>query len=627
MHDGAGVSPASDYSVALLSAFVRLGVRDVVLSPGSRSQALALVAAELERVEAVRLTVRIDERVAGFVALGLALETRMPALVATTSGTATANLHPAVLEAHHSGVPMILLTADRPAELRGIRSNQTTTQPGMYGEAVRLLEDVAAPEGSPDETDAAVALATRALHAALGTSSRTPGPVQLNLAFREPLSAVVPDLSGVVALASAARGPESARPIAHAPSDTGAPVSLDGATIAGGAAIAGRLDESVAAPHEAVAVSSAAVAVRPTLALPLGPRTVVIAGHDAGPAAEELAHAGGWPLIAEVSSGARFGRNLVVAYRELLAAEDFGGRVQRAIVFGHPTLSREVPALLSRDDVEVVVAAPTGLDVYNPGRRAAHIVSDVRVDPGSPALPDARVWLGGWVTASRRLAEQASVGPDQTPPDVDASRSHTPADRIAFARAEFAAVRAPVTRRMLVEALWRFTWPYDRLVFGASRLIREADRAVPGKNIRVHANRGLAGIDGTISTSIGVALASQGASDARAGAGVTRVLLGDLTLLHDVGALLFGVGESRPHIQVVVGNDGGGTIFDALEVAYSAPSASFERVMLTPQRADLAALASAYGWHYARATTRGELDQALSAPPPGPSILEIPLPR
>ena len=147
MHDGGGASPASDFSLALLTAFVRLGVRDIVLSPGSRSQALALVAAELERAEAVRLTVRIDERVAGFVALGLALESRIPALVITTSGTATANLHPAVLEAHHSGVPMILLTADRPAELRGIRSNQTTIQPGLYGDAVRLAEDVPAPDG------------------------------------------------------------------------------------------------------------------------------------------------------------------------------------------------------------------------------------------------------------------------------------------------------------------------------------------------------------------------------------------------------------------------------------------------------------------------------------------------
>jgi 2-succinyl-5-enolpyruvyl-6-hydroxy-3-cyclohexene-1-carboxylate synthase len=167
---------------------------------------------------------------------------------------------------------------------------------------------------------------------------------------------------------------------------------------------------------------------------------------------------------------------------------------------------------------------------------------------------------------------------------------------------------------------------------------------VPGKKIRVHANRGLAGIDGTVATAIGVALASGGnasrlagvgpemstvsdVAEASAASGVTRVLLGDITLLHDVGALLFGEGERRPHLQVVVGNDGGGTIFDALEVAWTAPAAALDRVMYTPQRVDFAALATAYGWHYARATTRGELDQALSAPAAGVSILEVPLPR
>jgi 2-succinyl-5-enolpyruvyl-6-hydroxy-3-cyclohexene-1-carboxylate synthase len=116
-------------------------------------------------------------------------------------------------------------------------------------------------------------------------------------------------------------------------------------------------------------------------------------------------------------------------------------------------------------------------------------------------------------------------------------------------------------------------------------------------------------------------------AEASAASGVTRVLLGDITLLHDVGALLFGEGERRPHLQVVVGNDGGGTIFDALEVAWTAPAAALDRVMYTPQRVDFAALATAYGWHYARATTRGELDQALSAPAAGVSILEVPLPR
>jgi 2-succinyl-5-enolpyruvyl-6-hydroxy-3-cyclohexene-1-carboxylate synthase len=608
-------NPATDSSIALLMEFVRLGVRDVVLSPGSRSQALALVAAELERVGAIRMHVRIDERVGGFLALGLAVESGVPALVITTSGTATANLHPAVLEAHHSAVPMILLTADRPAELRGIRSNQTTMQPGMYAGAIRLLEDVAAPVGAAGEADAARELARTALDAATGIHTRNAGPVQLNLANREPLSAAVPDLSVVVTEVA----------------------TREDATAAGAANA-----ESAAAPDAAAAPAS-----RPAIVLAPGPRTLVVAGHGAGPEAEEVARSGGWPLAAEVSSGARFGPNLVVAYRELLADADFGGRVERAIVFGHPTLSREVPGLLTRDGVETIVVAPGGVEVYNPGRRAAQIVRAVSVAEGTdPSAPVAREWVGRWVFASRGIvdeSERASAALASAP-DLEQARSTDSGRRLAFARSELAVMREPVTRHMLVNALWRYTWPHDRLLFGASRLIRDADRAVPGKKIRVHANRGLAGIDGTVATAIGVALASGGnatrmagvgpelsavsdVAEASAASGVTRVLLGDITLLHDVGALLFGEGERRPHLQVVVGNDGGGTIFDALEVAWTAPAAALDRVMYTPQRVDFAALATAYGWHYARATTRGELDQALSAPAAGVSILEVPLPR
>lgn len=590
-------SPATDCAIVLLTAFVRLGVRNIVLSPGSRSQALALVAAELERVQAAELHVRIDERVAGFLALGIGVESAVPALVITTSGTATANLHPAVLEAHHSGVPLIVLTADRPEELRGIRSNQTTHQPGMYGPAVRFSADLPAPAGEPGESDAATALAEQAWSAALGTQTGAPGPVHLNLAFREPLSAAVPDLSDR-SFHSTGR---PAEPNGHAAERTG------------------RAAEGTGRPAEP---SSSVIPGRPVLELDAGPRTVVIAGHGAGAGAEELARSAGWPLLAEASSGSRFGPNLVVAYRELLAEPQFGGAVERAVVFGHPTLSREVPALLRRSDVEVIVVAPIGAEVYDPDR-SARIVSAVRVDRNATEpSPESRAWLGSWVFTSRRLLEQrVAEGADHLVPDVDAGRSHDPADRLAFARGELAAVRAPISRAMLADALWRFTWPHDRLVLGASRLIRDLDRTVAGKRIPVHANRGLAGIDGTVSTAIGIALA------APAGTGVTRVLLGDLTLLHDAGALLFGVGERRPTLQVVVGNDGGGTIFDGLEVAWSAPAEAMERVMLTPQQVDVGSLAAAYGWHFTRASTRGELDQALSAPPEGPSILEVPLPR
>jgi 2-succinyl-5-enolpyruvyl-6-hydroxy-3-cyclohexene-1-carboxylate synthase len=217
------------------------------------------------------------------------------------------------------------------------------------------------------------------------------------------------------------------------------------------------------------------------------------------------------------------------------------------------------------------------------------------------------------VTASRSLLEQHDA------PDIEIATADDPASQAAFGRAVLAGLRAPVTRRALVETAWRMTWPHDRLIFGASRLIREADRVVPGKKIRVHANRGLAGIDGTIATGLGIALALEGA-------GVTRVVLGDLAALHDAGALLFGVAEGRPRIQVIVGNDGGGTLFDSLEVAGTAAPADFERVLLTPQQVSLELLAGAYGWEYRRVANRGELDAALT-PSESPVLIEVPLPR
>ncbi|HEY9476908.1 MAG TPA: 2-succinyl-5-enolpyruvyl-6-hydroxy-3-cyclohexene-1-carboxylate synthase, partial [Microbacteriaceae bacterium] len=353
----------------------------------------------------------------------------------------------------------------------------------------------------------------------------------------------------------------------------------------------------------------------PAVPLVSAPRTVVVAGHDAGEVAESTARALGAPLIAEVSSGAHFGPNLVVAYRDLLQADEFGGAVERAIVFGHPTLSREVPALLRRPGVEVVTVRGRGAELYNPGHKSGVVAGAVRVD--GPPDPD-RAWLGRWVATSRALQET-----DQTS-DLGLARTDDWGTMAKFAKTQLEVFRQPVTRRMLVEAVWRASWPHDRLVFGASRLIREADVRVPGKKISVHANRGLSGIDGTVSTALGIALASQSGSGAGA-AGITRVLLGDLALLHDAGALLFPDGEPRPRIQVLVGNDGGGTIFDGLEVAASAPAASLDRVLYTPQSASLRALAAAYGWAYICAGNRGELDQALTAP--GNTLVEVPLPR
>ena len=249
-------SPASITATALLGEFVRRGVTDLVLSPGSRSQALALAAAQFERAGLLRLRVRIDERSAGFLALGLARETGRPVLLVVTSGTAVAELHPAVLEAAHSGVPVIVLSADRPAELRGIGSNQTTVQPGIFGDAPEKSWDVPAPVGDPGDEQSA-----RDLVAEVLTGIR--GVRHVNLAFREPLSS---PLSSPQSLPDVSPGEWRPAP---------APVEL--------------------------------LELRPE------PGTIVIAGTGAGAVAEAVARALGAPLLAEASSGARFGPNLVAA--------------------------------------------------------------------------------------------------------------------------------------------------------------------------------------------------------------------------------------------------------------------------------------------------------------------------
>ncbi|BDV31658.1 2-succinyl-5-enolpyruvyl-6-hydroxy-3-cyclohexene-1-carboxylic-acid synthase [Microbacterium terricola] len=594
-------SPATDAAAALLAALVERGVRHVVLSPGSRSQALALVAAELEQRGSISLHVRTDERVAGFTALGIGRESRIPAVVICTSGTAAANLLPAALEAHHAGVPLLLLTADRPPELRGVGANQTTRQPGMFAPNVRLEADLPVPDehdpdGGGEQSRMLREVAAEALAAALGDGTRSPGPVHLNLPFREPLAGSLPAWLGAptAELEVTASVDQDAAPEEEVAAD-----ETLGALYQGGGGIGGA---DLPTPTE-----------DDPYVLERGPRTVVIAGADAGEDAEALAHAGGWPLVAEIVSGARFGRYLIHGYRDLLRDPSLGGRVERAIVLGHPTLSREVVGLLSRDDVEV-------LAVRGPGEPLNLNGATIAIDTVSVAWGDPdREWLGAWLQASRA----ASVDLTPPAPDADGLSSAVPSTRLEAISAELEVIRAPLDRVAVVDAVWRASWPHDRLVFGSSRLVRVADAVLGGKKVPVHANRGLAGIDGTVATALGIALASQSAG----GPGVTRLLLGDLAFLHDVGALLLSPGETEPRLQVVVGNDGGGTIFDDLEVAGVAGSDAMTRVLYTPQAARLEHLAIAYGWEYQRVTTRTALDQALTAPLGGCQIIEVALSR
>lgn len=537
-------SPAAAYADRLIVALAAAGVTDLVVCPGSRSQAIALAAARADRDGLLDVHVRIDERSAAFLALGLARETGSPAAIVVTSGTALANLHPAMLEAHHSDVPLIAITADRPAELQGMRANQTTLQPGIFGAAARVVLDVGADALDDPEGDA-----VRAVEASLGWRDQgvahpahtEPGPVQLNVAFREPLSGGV--------------------------STPGTPV------------------EHVDRPP------------MPSSVLRAAESTVVIAGADAGPAAADVAEAIGAPLIAEPTSGARFGPALVPHGRDVIA--QLGDLARRVVVIGHPTLSRAVTGLIRRADVDVVVIGRAGQDNVRGAGSTAVLAGRIQVEEmGSETDTIGRAWIDRWVRAGRALAAErdASAAPDSG------------LSRAAYARSELTDARAPITRRDLVTQVWDRTWPHDRLVVAASRLIRELDTWAGPKAVTARANRGLAGIDGTISTASGIAIAH-----ARSGApGLTRLLIGDLALLHDAGGLQVPPGEERPHLQIVVGNDRGGSLFELLEVAGSADVADFARVQRTPHDVDLQHLAAAYGWPFERVTDRAGLRRALS---------------
>ena len=549
------VSRASEYATLLLASLIREGVRDVVVCPGSRSQALALTAAHAERLGLIRLHVRVDERSAAFFALGIARETGVPAPIIVTSGSAVANLVPAAIESHESRVPMLLLTADRPASMRGTRSNQTTRQANLTAEFSRYSLDIDVDQSFESVAGVtnwhnAESVGKHSMGAAYGGVYHEPaGPVQINLQFREPLSGPFSweaDAADELLVRAA-----QTRDEAYQQNSGITPTHNVGRSVplADGRFVTFLPDE-------------------PQFALEGDALTVVIAGEGAGEEAEQFARDAGVPLLAEVISGVRYGREAITGYATLIDDPEIGGLIERAVVFGHPTLTRQIPALLKRDDVEVIVVDPhrgDDVDHYDPSGDAKHVFG---IKLGADYDPTVmRRWLGRWVLADRELRAERSTVHE---PDLESAKAVGYKERNAYARAELAATKEPVSRAMLAESLWRSSWPHDRLVVAASRLVRELDRVAAPRKVEVRANRGLAGIDGTIATALGIAASSQALDQPQLGAGTTRVLIGDLAMLHDAGSLLLPVDEPHPRIQLFVGNDGGGTIFDTLDAAQTA---------------------------------------------------------
>lgn len=536
------MNPSTAFARVLVDELLRGGVTDAVLAPGSRSAAVALALAAAERSGRLRLHVRIDERTASFLALGLAKASGRPVPVLTTSGTAAAHLHAAVLEADASGVPLLALTADRPPELRSTGANQTIEQAQLYGGAVRWAADVGVPEEGREAAQNRYwrSVVAKALITATGALSADPGPVHLNLALRDPLM----------------------------------PGDDDGEALAG--PWAGRPDR---APWTAAhpAPGWAAMAHR------LPPRTLVVVGDGPAEAAPALDASFQWPVVAEPSSAlwASSLRGGVL----LLGAPDWltAHRPDHVVVVGRPTLSRPVNALLADPavTVETVSAVPRWADAVRSSTRVARILAGSE-DDGSPDAD----WTASWRAAADRVGAAVDAVLDGSP-ELTAAR---------LARDVVAALPSGAL-----------------LVLGSSTPVRDVDRlAVPRADVTVLANRGIAGIDGTISTAIGAATVHEGPAFA---------LMGDLTFLHDLTGLLTGEGERVPDLTVVVPDNDGGGIFAQLEPGEDRYEAGYRRVFGTPHGRDLVAVAGALGWAATRVSTADELTVALGLG--GPRVIVV----
>lgn len=541
------MNPSTAQATVIVDELVRNDVRHVVLCPGSRNAALSIALHDAANNNELTLHVRIDERAAGFFTLGLArgLAEREEgyAAVVCTSGTAVANLHPAVLEAFHSAVPLLVLTADRPPELHGTGANQTIDQRGLFGSAAVSVDFPVA------ERRTGLNPVWRGLVCRAVAQAGTGRPVQLNLPFREPLvptfgSSWPDDLQG---------RPGGQR---WTTSTTMRPRA------------AGRVD------------------------FPLPARTLMVVGtgdQSRISAAATLAARAGWPVIAEPTGTAAASAAAAPVLRcgsLLLGCGQLPTRLRpdAVVVIGRPTLSRGVRGLMGRAPVYGIGDHPQWTD---PQYVATHVRGWLDLDDLAHVTESDPEWLNGWVEADSAAATVADKLLDEQPWPVGM--------RVA---------------RDLVHAL-----PENAMLFlGSSNPVRDVDLiAEPRADITVHANRGVAGIDGNVSTALGIAATRDTPSYA---------LVGDLTFLHDINALLIGDGELRPNLTVVVFNDDGGGIFSLLEQGAAEHRDSFERVFGTPHGVDVAALCAAYHVPHVLVDDPPALPEAIR-PGQGPRVVEV----
>ena len=543
---------------AMAEELARLGVERAVISPGSRSTPLAVA---LWRQPGIDVTVILDERSAGFFALGTALATAKPAVVLCTSGSAAANLHPAVVEADEASVPLIVLTADRPPELRDIGAGQTIDQLKLYGDAVRWFCEVGTHEADDDGLLHFRAVACRAYAAAIGDPR--PGPVHLNVPWREPL-APIPEEGAVTATD---------------------PLALEG-----------RGEAPLNSVSAAVPRADEALLDRLAEQIESAPRGLIVAGRQMSPALAEpasaLAAAAGYPILAEPTSQLRRGphdRSLVVSTYDHIARDRPAALEPELIVrVGDLPTSKPLRQWLSSiEGLEQIVIDPAG-EWREPTRRAEVIV---RADPSvtARALTErlARLRPGASAVAGSPFASGWI--------DADAAVRDAVDGRLR----ELDELSEPGVWTALGQALR----DGDSVLAASSMPVRDLEAFLrPGpEGVRIASNRGANGIDGLVSTSAGLATGS----GAR-----TWVVLGDLALLHDLGGLA--AARRADHLRLIVIDNAGGGIFHFLPQAEAMEEPEFEALLGTPSGLDPVAAAELFGLTAALPENPAELDEALA---------------
>ena len=580
---GIVTAPVYDVVAAFAARLVALGVTETVISPGSRSTPLTLC---FDAQPSLTTWIQLDERSAGFFALGLGRATGRPAVLVCTSGTAAANYLPSVVEASHAGVPMIVCTADRPPELRGWGSPQTIDQVGLYGTAARWSIDLPV----PDEVTAADAAGWA--ETAVGLSSGAdPGPVHLNWPLREPLE------------------PVSAVPVPVASSASSAGVW------------AGHTDEGDDwEPSSEVSELAEIVAGHE--------RGVVVAGPWPGGGlhrelrwateARRFAAWASWPVLGEPIShvrGAASNREpqacVVATGGHLLADEALGDemRADAAVLVGRTATTKPVRLWLERTRPRhVVLIDPEDRWDRAVFRLTGHVPSSAEAlglfGADTVSTETLRLLRHDPAAGARGSAASLPLSPDRAAPGgwLDTWTRLDAAARAAVAAAVDAGpLLSARTARTLVDAL-----PADAVLVATNSLpVRDLDAFVfDTGSVTCCANRGAAGIDGTVSAALGIAAADPSRTVA--------LYTGDLALLHDLGGLAAASRLGLRLIAVCVDNDGG-EIFSLLPVADRVPAQDFERLFRTPHGVDLCGLNGFAGIRAHRVAAATELCGAVGA--------------